>query len=224
MKHILFILTSTSKIGTQNHGCGYEFSEVADPYLEFVKKGITVDFASLLGGTPPEIGYHPSHTNSKAFRESTGFQRLNFSHKLSDIDPDAYDGVFFPGGLGPMVDMIDEPLVKEIIKKVFESGRIVGAVCHGPVSLLNVVLSNGYYLLYKRNVTSFTEAEERAEGNELGKVLPFKLDQALVDQRGIFLKALPFEPYIVVDKNLVTGQNPASASGVAREMIRLLNK
>lgn len=56
MKHILFIITSTKTTGTLNYATGYEFSEVADPYIEFTKQGCTVGFASILGGTPPATG------------------------------------------------------------------------------------------------------------------------------------------------------------------------
>lgn len=222
MKHILFILTSTNRIGTQNHKCGYEFSEVADPYMEFIKNGFTVDFASILGGTPPEVGYNSSHVNSKDFRESNGFKRLNFSHKLADVNMDAYDAIFFPGGLGPMIDMVDHSLVKETIRKVYESNKVIGAVCHGPVALLNVRLSNGALLTEGKELCSFTEAEEKVDKHHLGAVIPFLLDQALIEQGGNFSNAQPFEPHVVVDGKLVTGQNPASASGVAIEIINLL--
>ena len=222
MKYILFILTSTDQVGTSNRKAGYEFSEVADPYLEFIEKGYTVDFASIAGGTPPGVGYDPGHERSKAFRESKGFKRLNFSHKLSQVDLDAYDAIFFPGGLGPMVDMVDNPLVKETIRKVWESGKVVGAVCHGPVALLNVRLSNGRYLVDGKRINSFTEAEEREEEHLLETVIPFMLEKALAEQGALFTKTIPFDPFVVVDGNLVTGQNPASATGVAQKMIDLL--
>lgn len=113
MNHILFIVTSTDKIGTNNVNCGYEFSEVADPYIEFTKAGYTVDFASIEGGKVPENGYVEITVNNKNFRNSGGYKRLNFSYKLSDINVDAYDAIFFPGGLGPMVDMVDNTLIKK---------------------------------------------------------------------------------------------------------------
>lgn len=222
MQHVLFIITSTSVVGTGKHSTGYEFSEVADPYFEFIKQGCAVDFASILGGTPPAAGYDASSKNSKGFKESNGFRRLGFSHRLSDIDVAAYDAVFFPGGLGPMVDMVDNPAIKNATRKTYESGRIVGAVCHGPVALLNVQLSDGRTLIEGKRITSFTEAEERADNHTLGDVIPFLLDRALTEQGAVFSKAEPFESHVVVDGNLITGQNPASASGVAAEMIKLL--
>ena len=65
MRHVLFIVTSTDKTGTGQHKAGYEFSEIADPYYEFISKGYTVDFASILGGTPPFVGYNSSQKISK---------------------------------------------------------------------------------------------------------------------------------------------------------------
>lgn len=222
MKHILFIITSTIVTGTGNHAAGYEFSEVADPYFEFTNKGYTVDFASILGGTPPFVGYDATQKLSEDFKEGNGFKRLSFSHKLSDVDIQAYDAIFFPGGLGPMTDMATNPLVKNTIRKVYESGKIVGAVCHGPVALLNVTLSNGKNLLEGKRINSFTETEENIDMHILGDVIPFMLDAELKNQGAIFSNTTPFEPYVVTDGNLVTGQNPASASNVAIEMMKMI--
>jgi putative intracellular protease/amidase len=222
MKHILFIITSTNITGTGKHPAGYEFSEVADPYFEFTNKGYTVDFASILGGNPPFVGYDSSKKTSKEFKESNSFKRLNFSHKLSDVDVRAYDAIFFPGGLGLMTDMVDNPLVKKIIKEAYENKKIIGAVCHGPSALLNVILSDGSNLLEGKKINSFTKAEEDIDKHLLGDVIPFMLDAELKKQGADFLNTTPFDPFVVTDGNLITGQNPASASGVAVQMIKSL--
>lgn len=222
MKHILFIATSTNKTGTGKHLAGYEFSEIADPYFEFTKKGFTVDFASIIGGKPPYVGYNSTEKLSKKFIESNGFKRLNFSHKLSDIDITAYDAIFFPGGLGLMTDMVDNPTIKKVIKNAYESGKIIGAVCHGPSALLNVTLSDGSNLLTGKKVNSFTKAEEEEDNHTLGDVIPFMLDEELIKQGAIFVHTKPFQPYVINDGNLVTGQNPASASNVAIKMMDLM--
>lgn len=222
MKHILFIVTSTNKTGKGKHDAGYEFSEIADPYFEFIKKGFTVDFASILGGAPPYVGYNPAKEISRNFINSNGFKRLNFSHKLNTIDVSAYDAIFFPGGLGLMTDMVNNPLVKDIIKNASENGKVIGAVCHGPSALLNVILSDGSNLLENKRINSFTKAEEEIEEHTLGDVIPFMLDEELIKQGAVFSHTKPFESYVINDKNLVTGQNPASASNVALKMIDLL--
>jgi len=224
MKHILFIVTSADKVGTSNIKTGYEFSEVADPYFEFIKAGYTVDFASVLGGLPPEDGYEENNSNSKLFRNSSGFKRLNFSHKLENVDIDAYDAIFFPGGLGPMVDLFDNKLVKKIIAEAYENGKIISSVCHGPVVLLNVKLSNGKLLLDGKKITSFTQAEEEIKKHYLKDVIPFMLDNELKKQGACFSNKKPFESYIVIDGNIITGQNPASASEVAKAVIEKISQ
>jgi len=222
MKHILFIVTSTDVTGTGKHPAGYEFSEIADPYFEFINDGYTVDFASILGGIPPFVGYNSSQKISKKFKESNGFKRLNFSHKLVNVDIDAYGAIFFLGGLGLMTDMVDNPLVKKIIKEAYENEKVIGAVCHGPSALLNVILSDGSNLLKGKKINSFTKEEEEEDKHTLGDVIPFMLDEELIKQGAIFSNTKPFNPFVVVDGNIVTGQNPASASFVAIEMIKLL--
>ncbi|TYA78516.1 type 1 glutamine amidotransferase domain-containing protein [Seonamhaeicola marinus] len=222
MKHILFIVTSNSITGTRKHKTGYEFSEIADPYFEFIKNGMTVDFASILGGKPPYVGYDESLTNSKNFMVSSGFKRLNSSHELDKIDITAYDAIFFPGGLGLMTDMVSDPRIKNIIRYCYENNKVIGAVCHGPAALLNVTLSTGQNLLYGKKINCFTKEEEEMDGHELNEIIPFMLYEELIKQGAIFSYTKPFEPYIVNDGNLVTGQNPASASNVAMKMINLL--
>lgn len=222
MKHVLFIVTSAENIGLAKLKTGYEFSEVANPYLELTLAVIAIDFASISGGAPPEYAYKETDVACKEFRESIGFKRLNFSHKLSNVNIDAYDAIYFPGGLGPMVDMVDHAEVKKAIAQCFEAGKPVAAVCHGPVALLNVQLTSGLMLLHGKNVTSFSEEEEAIERNILGESIPFILEKRLTEQGAVYSKAKPFKSNVVVDGNLITGQNPASAIGVAREMIRLM--
>ncbi|GMT48763.1 MAG: glutamine amidotransferase [bacterium] len=218
-KRILFIVTSVDHIGPNNSETGYEFSEVAQPYLTFTADGYQVDFASPKGGRPPEDGYNERDSSSVIFRNSTGFKGLNESLRLADVEWNKYDAIFFPGGLGPMADLMDEPLVKKAITEVYESGRVVGAVCHGPVALMNVTMSDESNFLHGKEVAAFTEAEE--EGHSKDDV-PFMLDAAVSQQGAKHTCANPFEPHVVVDGRLVTGQNPASASGVASAMIDLL--
>ena len=219
IKRILIVVTSTETIGPNNRDSGYEFSEVAHPYLVFTSNGYEVEFASIRGGRPPEDGFNAADPASVIFRRSDGFGELNSSMRLSDVNVDLYGAVFFPGGLGPMVDMLDDPIVKKTIARFYETDRVVGAVCHGPVALLNVKLSNGKLLLEGRRVAGFTTAEEIGHSEH---DVPFMLDDALANEGAIHTNADPFDEHVVVDGVLVTGQNPASAVGVAQSMIQAI--
>lgn len=135
------------------------------------------------------------------------------------MNTDEYDAVFIPGGLAPMVDMPEATELKKVIADFYESSRVVGAVCHGPVSLLNVKLSDGSYIVNGKNMTSFTTAEE---DNYARPDVPFDLQTALSEQGAIFHAAEPWSANSIADGNLVTGQNPASAKGVGEKMVALL--
>lgn len=215
---VLFIVTSAETVGPRRRVTGYEFSEVAHPYLVFLAHGYHVEFASINGGRPPEDGYDAEDRASVLFRASGGFENLNASLSLVDVDLDRYDAIFFPGGLGPMVDMVDEPVVKQVIAGAFESGKVIGAVCHGPVALLNVTLSDGSAFLDGKQIAAFTTAEEIGHSEH---DVPFMLDDELVKQGAKHTSAKPFEKHVVVDGLLVTGQNPASAAGVAEAIVKL---
>jgi putative intracellular protease/amidase len=148
-----------------------------------------------------------------------GWAAMQKARKLDDVNVSQYDAIFMPGGLAPMVDMPEHPLLKKVIKETFERNAIVGAVCHGPVSLLNVKLSDGSYLLAGKHISSFTNDEEE---NYAKADVPFELESALTKQDAIFHKAAPWQAFSIADGKLVTGQNPASAKGVAEKMIKLL--
>ncbi len=139
--------------------------------------------------------------------------------KLSDVNVGLYDAIFVPGGLAPMVDMPEHPLLKQVIRETYERQAVVGAVCHGPVSLLNVKLSNGSYLVDGKNISSFTNEEEQGYAED---DVPFDMETALTKQGAKFHKGKPWGPFSIQDGKLVTGQNPASALEVGQKIIKLL--
>ncbi|MFT3680810.1 MAG: type 1 glutamine amidotransferase domain-containing protein [Ferruginibacter sp.] len=219
-KKILIIVSNADTIGPNNRRTGNFLPEVAHPYAEFDKAGYQVDFASLTGDTPylDALNLADDPDNLK-FLTGNGWADMQKAKKLDGIDVSAYDAVFVPGGLAPMVDMPEAPLLKKVIADTFERGAVVGAVCHGPVSLLNVKLSDGSYLVNGRNIASFTTAEE---DNYARKDVPFDLQTALTSQGAIFHAAAPWSANSIADGKLVTGQNPASAKGVGEKMVAIL--
>lgn len=219
-KKILIIVSNANTIGPNNRRTGNFLPEVAHPYAEFDKAGYQIDFASLSGDTPylDALNLADDPDNLK-FLIGKGWADMQKAAKLSNVDISTYDAVFIPGGLAPMVDMPEAPLLKKVIAATYERNAVVGAVCHGPVSLLNVKLSDGSFLLNGKNIASFTTEEE---DNYARADVPFDLQTALTKQGAIFHAAAPWSANSIADGRLVTGQNPASAKGVGEKMVAIL--
>ncbi|WP_254511540.1 type 1 glutamine amidotransferase domain-containing protein [Anatilimnocola floriformis] len=221
-KKILIIVSNASSIGPRKRRTGTFLSEVAHPYAEFTKAGYQVDFVSLTGESPfldaLNLADDPANL---AFLTGKGWAAMHQAGKLADVNVGAYDAIFVPGGLAPMADLPEAPLLKKVIAETWERGAVVGAVCHGPVSLLNVKLSDGSYLVNGKNMTSFTDEEEE---NYAKADVPFLLQTALTKQGAKFHAAAPWSANSLADGKLVTGQNPASAQGVGEKMVALLGK
>jgi putative intracellular protease/amidase len=219
-QNVLIIVSNAYEIGPHRRRTGNFLPEVAHPYAEFDRAKYQIDFASLTGDTPFLDALNLANDpDNLSFLVGKGWASMQKARKLDDVDVSPYDAIFMPGGLAPMVDMPEHPLLKKVIKETYERKAVVGAVCHGPVSLLNVKLTNGSYLLTGKNISSFTNDEE--ENYAIGDV-PFELETALTKQGAIFHKTSPWQPFSIADGKLVTGQNPASAKGVAAKMIKIL--
>lgn len=213
LKPVLFVLTSHGLKGKSGQATGFYLGEVTHPLAQLEEAGLSVEFASIKGGQPPVDGLNLDdpinlrYWNDLRFREA-----IRTTLRLDDVDPSRYSAIFFPGGHGTMWDFPDNPAVADLTRAVFEAGGVIGAVCHGPAALVNVRLSDGRYLVDGRDVSAFTDSEERAAGLET--VVPFLLASTL-EQRGARHHPAPdWMSQVIVDGRLVTGQNPQSASGV----------
>lgn len=219
VQHVLFILTNTAEIGPNKRATGYFFPEVAHPYEVFNHAGIAVEYASPLGGTPPEDGYDANDPAQVAFRNSAAIRRMAHSRKLSEVDVLDYDAIFFPGGLGPMGDIATDPEVKRAIARAWNAGKIVAAVCHGPAAFLGVTLEDGTPLVRGRKLTSFSNHEEAGYAQA---DVPFLLEDALRAEGAEYAAADDWQSHVVVDGRLLTGQNPASGGALAEAMVDAL--
>lgn len=220
-KKILIIVSNASSIGPHNRRTGTFLPEVAHPYAEFEKAGYEIDFASLTGDTPFLDALHlADDAGNLSFLTGKGWADMQKAKELPAVNASSYDAIFVPGGLAPMADMPENPLLKKVIAETYERGAVIGAVCHGPVSLLNVKLSDGSYLVNGKNVASFTTEEE---DNYARPDVPFDLQRALTAQGAIFHAAAPWSANSIADGRIVTGQNPASAKGVGEKMVALIN-
>lgn len=220
-RYILFVVTNTAVIGPHKRPTGFFFPEIAHPFDVLDSAGFAVEFSSPLGGKPHEDGYDGKDNVQVDFRESVAYRRLAHSRKLSEVDVLDYDAIFFPGGLGPMADIATDPDVKRAVIRAWNGGKIVSAVCHGPVAFLGATLDDGTPFVRGHKLTSFSTAEE--DGYARADV-PFDLESALRDAGATHTSAPPWQPHLIVDGRLITGQNPASGHAVGEAIVEALRQ
>jgi len=221
VKTVLFVVTNAAQIGPNRRPTGFFFPEIAHPFEVLDHAGIAVEYASLEGGKPPEDGFDAQDSAQTGFLNSDSYRRMARSRKLSEVDVLDYDAVFFPGGLGPMVDITGNPVVQAAVKRAWDGGKVVAAVCHGPAALLGVTLDDGTPLVRGRKVAGFSTAEE--DGYARADV-PFDLERALRDEGAMYESANPWQPKLAVDGRLITGQNPASGALVGEAIVDALRR
>ena len=218
---VLLVMTSHDKLGDTGKPTGFFLGELTHPLEVFEKAGVPVDFASIGGGEPPVDGLElDDPVNARYWNDQAFRAKLAATKKLSEVDAADYSAVFFVGGHGTMWDFPDDADVQKITREIYEKDAPVGAVCHGPAALVNVKLSDGGYLIAGKEVSGFTNDEEEKVG--LTAVVPFLLAAKMEERGAKHRPAANFQKQVVADGNLVTGQNPASAAGVAEKMVELI--
>jgi putative intracellular protease/amidase len=222
---ILMVLTSHDQLGNTGKKTGFWLEEFAAPYYVFADAGVEVTLASPKGGQAP-IDPKSDDPNQQTapmtrFKQDPATQKvLANTVKLADVKAEDYDTVFYSGGHGPMWDLADDKNSIALIEAFYNSGKPVAAVCHAP-GVFHKVTYQGQPLVKGKRVTGFTNTEEEAV--KLTKVVPFLVEDELKRLGGLFEKTDDWLPFAVVDGRLVTGQNPASSTVGATELLRLLH-
>ena len=224
---ILVVLTSHDQLGDTGHKTGFWLEEFAAPYYVFKDANADVTLASPAGGQPPldpksdEPDFQTEAT--KRFKEDDDAQAaLASTLKLSEISPDDYDAIFYPGGHGPLWDLAENRTSIDLIETMYASGKTVAAVCHAPAVLRHTRAPDGSPLVKGKSVTGFSNTEEDAV--QLSGVVPFLLEDELKAKGASYSKADDWHPYAITDGNLITGQNPASSESVAKAVLENLKK
>jgi putative intracellular protease/amidase len=219
---VLLVLTSHDQLGETGRSTGFYLPEAAHPWKVLSEAGFRVDLASPAGGRPPMDGADLTDPVQQAFLDDPEMAgKLDATLRVQDVDAADYAALVFVGGHGTMWDFPGDRTLAGIARDVYEAGGAVAAVCHGPAGLVNITLSDGSYLVAGKNVAAFTNSEEAAAG--LTDVVPFLLQSTLEERGAKHTGAADWEPHVVVDGRLVTGQNPASATGVGEALVKVLN-
>lgn len=222
---VLMVLTSHDEMGDTGHKTGFWLEEFAAPYYAFLDAGVEVVLASPAGGQPPvdpNSDAEDAQTDAtKRFKQDTSArQTLANTAKLSTVNADEFDAVFYPGGHGPLWDLANDQDSIRLIETFERQGKVIGAVCHAPGVFKNVKGENGQSFVKGRKVTGFTNSEEDAV--QLAEVVPFLVEDMLKDSGADYSRGDDWGSHVVVDGKLVTGQNPASSEEAAQALMKAL--
>ncbi|WP_019140051.1 type 1 glutamine amidotransferase domain-containing protein [Noviherbaspirillum massiliense] len=222
---ILMVMTSHDQLGDTGKKTGLWLEEFAAPYYVFKDAGLKVTLASPKGGQVPldpksdEPGAETAAT--KRFKQDQEAQaNLAETLPLAAIHPDLFAAVFYPGGHGPLWDLAEDPASILTIETLYAENKPVAAVCHAPGVFRHAHRSDGRPLVEGKRVTGFANSEEEAV--QLTKVVPFLVEDELKKNGGMYSKGPDWQPYVLVDGHLITGQNPASSEEAAKELIKML--
>ena len=223
--NVLMVLTSHDQLGDTGHKTGFWLEEFAAPYYVLKDAGAGITLASPLGGQPPlDPKSDAPESQTDATRRFKGDQeaqaQLAATLTLADLSAVDFDAVFYPGGHGPLWDLAEDKASITLIEAMQAAGKPVAAVCHAPGVLRHARAADGTPLVKGRQVTGFANSEEEAVG--LTAVVPFLVEDMLKSNGGIYSKGADWQPHVLTDGILITGQNPASSEAAAEALIKLL--
>jgi putative intracellular protease/amidase len=224
---ILMILTSHDQLGNTGRKTGFWLEELAAPYYTFKDAGAKLVLASPKGGQPPldPKSNEPNFRTDLTLRfeaDPDAERQLAETVQLDLVRESDFDAIFYVGGHGPMWDLAEDMRSIELIESFVAARKPVTLVCHAPGVLRHVETATGDPLVSGKKVTGFTNTEEEAVG--LTAVVPFLVEDELKQLGGRFSKAPDWEPYVVTDGLLITGQNPASSGPAAKTLLAMLNE
>jgi putative intracellular protease/amidase len=221
---ILMVLTSHDVLGNTGRKTGFWLEEFAAPYFVFRDAGVQLTLASPKGGQPPldpksDLPENQTPAMTRFKQDQTAQKALSQTVKLADVKSEDYDTVFYVGGHGPMWDLAESQDSIALLESFYNSGKPIALVCHSP-GVLRHVTYQGAPLVKGKHVTGFTNGEE--EEMHLTKVVPFLVEDELMRLGATFEKRADWQPLSVVDGRLITGQNPASSTFAAQNLMNLL--
>jgi putative intracellular protease/amidase/uncharacterized protein (DUF2267 family) len=233
MPSMLLVLTGsdhwTLDDGTE-HPTGFWAEELLTPLGVFEDAGVDVTIATPEGGrptvdemslSPDVVGGEEAAAQLRGALEARSGQ-LAAPVRLEDVSADDYDGVFIPGGHGPMEDLATLPGLGSLLIAMLDDDKVVASVCHGPAAFLSATRPDGEWAFAGRTLSGFTN-EEEAQGG-LAQRASWLLEDRMRDAGGSLDQGPAWKPFSVVDGNVVTGQNPASSGEVARRAVEQLGK
>ena len=227
MSNVLFVVTgarSWTLADGSSVPTGYWAEELLTPYRLITGAGHSVTFATPGGVTPvaDEVSLAPDANGGADVRpDLDAIDGLQHPMKLEDVVLGAYDAVFYPGGHGPMEDLAQDATSGKLIADALEGSKPVAIVCHGPAALLPARTSAGEPVVAGRKITGFSNEEEKAAGK--ADKAKWLLEDRLRELGADVSTGPAWQPFTVVDGDLLTGQNPASSEALAKKLLERLS-
>lgn len=221
---ILMVLTSHDQLGNTGRKTGFWLEEFAAPYYVFRDAGVQLTLASPKGGQPPidpksDLPENQTPAMARFKQDKAAQTALANTLKLADMKSEDFDTVFYPGGHGPMWDLAESADSISLIESFYNSGKPVALVCHSP-GVLHRVTYKGAPIVKGKHVAGFTNGEEAQV--QLTNVVPFLVEDELLRLGAIYEKVANWQPFSVVDGRLITGQNPASSTVTAQNLVNYM--
>ena len=224
-KRVLLVMSSVDEMGISGKHTGTWFTELAAPYYILTEAGYEVVLASPAGGEAPiDLLSHKApfttEYTERFLRDPVALYAARNTRQLRNIDYTGFDALFVPGGYGLLWDLASDSHFLKMIKELHAAQRPIAMVCHAPAILRDVKKDNGEFLVKGVSLTGFKNAEDAEI--ELDKHLLFSLEDELKNRGANYLSKANWEPNVVVDGPLMTGQSPASAAPLAQALAERL--
>lgn len=229
---ILFVMSGVDYVTDTNgnrHKTGYWAEEFVVPYHEFKRNNIKVTVATPKGviPTPDPLSFNPSNWKSekelqearKLIETAPELKRPVALESLTEKDLDGFEAVFYPGGHAPMEDLVKNSDSGRVLRYFHDRNKPTALVCHGPIALLSAKQEDRWpYKGYK--FTVFSNSEEKQ--SHLAAHLTYSVEDELSKSGGIYQGGQDWQPVVVEDRELITGQNPMSSLPLARTLLKRL--
>ncbi|MEU3055412.1 type 1 glutamine amidotransferase domain-containing protein [Streptomyces griseus] len=232
MTKVLFVVSAADRWTLRDgevHPSGFWGEELAMPHKIFTEAGWEITIATPGGKVPTLDRLSMSKTAGwpSKLREVAAYldaidAELKHPRVLAEIDPDKFDVVFYPGGHGPMEDLPVDPVSGALLTRVLASGKPLALLCHAPAAAFAAKGEDGSWPFAGYRMTGLSNLEEKF--NSFGRKAIWLLEDRLRESGAEYSKArLPLRPYVVVDRNLYTGQNPPSSERLAHRIVADVN-
>ncbi|WP_158970758.1 type 1 glutamine amidotransferase domain-containing protein [Paraglaciecola sp. L3A3] len=221
-RKILMVLTSHDQLGDTGQKTGFWVEEFAAPYYVFIDAGVEVTLATPKGGQAPidptsTLEDFQTAATERFNSDDVAKEKIANTVLLSSVNQADFDGVFYPGGHGPLWDLTDNSDSISLIESFLQADKAVATVCHASAALLNVKQVSGDFVVKNKAVTGFTNSEEEAV--QLTEVVPFLLEDELIKRGADYQKAQDWQAFAVQDGLIISGQNPASSALAAEKLL-----